>query len=235
MYDIIEKNKKNFINLVQFLRRYKMFLTDIDIENINDEVIKQVLFSTSTIEYEDADCLIIFGCHIKSLLDERMKLAINIFHTKKIGKILITGGIGVYGDFNESEYMKEMLLNNGIDENMILVENQSTTTEENITNSIEILKQGNLIENKRIVLVSNQAHLRRIGMEFKKQLKDINFEIIYEYPKTSLISLENVLKNSELRLMAMNEVKKIVRFIKDGIVDDESIDFNPKTNISERC
>ncbi len=64
--------KINFISLIQFLRRYKMFLTDIDIENINDEIIKQVLFSTSTIEYGDADCLIVFGCHIKSLLDERM-------------------------------------------------------------------------------------------------------------------------------------------------------------------
>ena len=198
-----------------------MFLTNIDIENINAEIIKQVLFSTSIVEYSKADCLIIFGCHIKALLDERIKLAINIFNTKKIGKIIITGGIGVHGDFNESEYMKEVLLNNGISENMILVEDKSTTTEENITNSIEILKQADLIENKRIVLVSNQAHLRRIGMEFKKQLKGINFEIIYEYPQISLISLENVLKNNELKLMATNEVKKIIKFIKQDIIDDE--------------
>lgn len=211
-----------------------MFLTNIDIENINDEIIKQVLFSTSTVEYSEADCLIVFGCHIKALLDERIKLAINILHTKKIGKIIITGGIGVHGDFNESEYMKEVLLNNGISEDMILVEDKSTTTEENITNSIEILKQDDLIENKRIVLVSNQAHLRRIGMEFKKQLKDVNFEIIYEYPQTSLISLENVLKNNELKLMATNEVKKIIKFIKQDIIDDELIVFDVKNNIAKK-
>lgn len=211
-----------------------MFLTNIDTENINDEIIKQVLFSTSIVEYSKADCLIIFGCHIKTLLDERIKLAINIFNTKKIGKIIITGGIGVHGDFNESEYMKEVLLNNGISENMILVENKSTTTEENITNSIEILKQADLIENKRIVLVSNQAHLRRIGMEFKKQLKGINFEIIYEYPQISLISLENVLKNNELKLMATNEVKKIIKFIKQDIIDDELIVFDVKDNIAKK-
>lgn len=211
-----------------------MFLTNIDIENINDEIIKQVLFSTSTVEYSEADCLIVFGCHIKALLDERIKLAINILHTKKIGKIIITGGIGVHGDFNESEYMKEVLLNNGISEDMILVEDKSTTTEENITNSIEILKQDDLIENKRIVLVSNQAHLRRIGMEFKKQLKDVNFEIVYEYPQTSLISLENVLKNNELKLMATNEVKKIIKFIKQDIIDDELIVFDVKNNIAKK-
>lgn len=211
-----------------------MFLTDINFENINDEIIKQVLFSTTTIEYLDVDCLIVFGCHIKALLDERIRLAINILHTKKIGKIIITGGIGVSGDFNESEYMKEMLLNNGISKDIILVEDKSTTTEENITNSIEILKQADLIENKRIVLVSNQAHLRRVGMEFKKQLKDVNFEIIYEYPQSSLISLENILKNNELKLMATNEVKKIVKFIKQGIIDDELIVFDVKDSIAKK-
>lgn len=63
-----------------------MFLTDIDIENINDDVIRRVLFNTSTIEYSEADCLVLFGCHIKSLLDERINLAINILHTKKLVK-----------------------------------------------------------------------------------------------------------------------------------------------------
>lgn len=146
----------------------------------------------------------------------------------------MTGGIGVHGGFNESEYMKEILLNNGISGNIILVEDKSTTTEENITNSIQILKQKNLIENKRIVLVSNQAHLRRIGMEFQKQLKNFAFEMIYEYPKLSLISLENVLKNDNLKRMATNEVKKIVGFIREGIIDDELIEFDIKGNLAKK-
>ena len=60
-------------------------------------------------------------------------------------------------------------------------------------------------------------------MELKKQLKGTNIEIIYEYPQTSIISLENVLENSELKSLAINEIKKIVRFIEDGIIDDELI------------
>ncbi len=211
-----------------------MLLTDIDTANITDEIIRQVLFSTPTTEYEESDCLIVFGCHIKPLLDERMQLAVNLLRTKRISKILITGGIGVHGDFNESEYMKEILLNNGISESMILVENQSTTTEENIINSIEILKKESLIENKRIVLVSSQAHLRRIGMEFKKLLQGVNFEMYYEYPEYSFISLANVLKSNELRTMATNEIKKIIRFIKDGIIDDESIGFDQKSSLTQK-
>lgn len=203
-----------------------MRLTEINTQNITDDIIKKVLFSTIKSEFLEADCLIIFGCHLKPLLDERLECAIKILKSKKIDTILLTGGIGVNGNFNESEYMKKALLNFGIAENKILVDDRSTTTEENIVNSIQILRDTNLINNKKIVLVSNQAHLRRIGMELKKQLNGDKFNIIYEYPENSIISFDNVKNDNDLRNLATNEVKKIIRFIEQGIVDDEEIDFN---------
>lgn len=203
-----------------------MRLTEINTQNITDDIIKKVLFSTIKSEFLEADCLIIFGCHLKPLLDERLECAIKILKSKKIDTILLTGGIGVNGNFNESEYMKKALLNFGIAENKILVDDRSTTTEENIVNSIQILRDTNLINNKKIVLVSNQAHLRRIGMELKKQLGGDKFDIIYEYPENSIISFDNVKNDNDLRNLATNEVKKIIRFIEQGIVDDEEIDFN---------
>ena len=202
-----------------------MRLTEINTQNITDDIIKKVLFSTIKSEFLEADCLIIFGCHLKPLLDERLECAIKILKSKKIDTILLTGGIGVNGNFNESEYMKKALLNFGIAENKILVDDRSTTTEENIVNSIQILRDTNL-NNKKIVLVSNQAHLRRIGMELKKQLNGDKFDIIYEYPENSIISFDNVKNDNDLRNLATNEVKKIIRFIEQGIVDDEEIDFN---------
>lgn len=202
-----------------------MRLTEINTQNITDDIIKKVLFSTIKSEFLEADCLIIFGCHLKPLLDERLECAIKILKSKKIDTILLTGGIGVNGNFNESEYMKKALLNFGIAENKILVDDRSTTTEENIVNSIQILRDTNLINNKKIVLVSNQAHLRRIGMELKKQLNGDKFDIIYEYPENSIISFDNVKNDNDLRNLATNEVKKIIRFIEQGIVDDEEIDF----------
>ena len=203
-----------------------MRLTEINTQNITDDIIKKVLFSTIKSEFLEADCLIIFGCHLKPLLNERLECAIKILKSKKIDTILLTGGIGVNGNFNESEYMKKALLNFGIAENKILVDDRSTTTEENIVNSIQILRDTNLINNKKIVLVSNQAHLRRIGMELKKQLNGDKFDIIYEYPENSIISFDNVKNDNDLRNLATNEVKKIIRFIEQGIVDDEEIDFN---------
>ena len=205
-----------------------MRLTEINTQNITDDIIKKVLFSIIKSKFLEADCLIIFGCHLKPLLDERLECAIKILKSKKIDTILLTGGIGVNGNFNESEYMKKALLNFGIAENKIVVDDKSTTTEENIVNSIQILRDNNLINNKKIVLVSNQAHLRRIGMELKKQLGGDKFDIIYEYPENSIISFDNVKNDNDLRNLATNEVKKIIRFIEQGIVDDEEIDFNLK-------
>ncbi len=122
--------------------------------------------------------------------------------------------------------MKKVLLNFGVVENKILVDDKSTATEENVINSIQILRDINLIDNKKIVLVSNQAHLRRIGMELKKQLKENNFDMIYEYPENSIISFDKIKNNNEWRSLAINEVKKIISFIEQGIVDDEEVDFN---------
>lgn len=63
-------------------------------------------------------------------------------------------------------------------------------------------------------------------MELKKQLAGDKFELIYEYPENSIISFNNVKNDNGLRNLVTNEVKKIIRFIEQGIVDDEEIDFN---------
>lgn len=62
-----------------------MRLTEINTQNITDDIIKKVLFSTIKSEFLEADCLIIFGCHLKPLLDERLECAIKILKSK--GKI----------------------------------------------------------------------------------------------------------------------------------------------------
>ena len=65
-------------------------------------------------------------------------LLLKILKEHDYGKIVLTGGIGVNGDFNESEYMKKFLVANNIDESKIIIENESTTTEENNINIMMI-------------------------------------------------------------------------------------------------
>lgn len=205
-----------------------MRLTEIDINNVNDKIIKDVLFTTSRVNYDEADVLIVFGCHIKSLLDERINEAYKIIKEKKFNKIILTGGVGVNGDFNEAEYMKDSLVSMGILPDRLILEDKSTTTEENVLNTIELLKRNDLLTNKRITLLSHEPHLRRIRMEFSHQLKNSNNEYIYEYPQ-NMITYEKVINNGKFRNVAVQEIRKIIRFINDGILDDEEVSVENNT------
>lgn len=203
-----------------------MKLSEINNQYITDDMIEMVLYHTPKLEWKECDCLIIFGCHIKQLLDERINCAIEILRTKEVKSVLLTGGIGSKGDFNEAQYMKEKLIMEGISKNKIMIEDQSRTTEENVVNSIEILKKNNLFQDKKIVAVSNQAHLRRIHLEFKKYIKNKHCYLLYEYPKQELVSFENVQKDYKLRDLAEKQVIKIVDYIKEGKLPDEDIEWD---------
>lgn len=203
-----------------------MKLSEINNQYITDDMIEMVLYHTPKLEWKECDCLIVFGCHIKQLLDERINCAIEILRTKEVKSVLLTGGIGSKGDFNEAQYMKEKLIMEGIPKNKIMIEDQSKTTKENVVNSIEILKKNNLFQDKKIVVVSNKAHLRRIHLEFKKYIKNEHCYLLYEYPKQELVSFENVQKDYKLRDLAEKQVIKIVDYIREGKLPDEDIEWD---------
>ena len=203
-----------------------MKLSEINNQYITDDMIEMVLYHTPKLEWNECDCLIIFGCHIKRLLDDRINCAIEILRTKKVEFVLLTGGIGSKGDFNEAQYMKEKLIMEGIPKNKIMIEDQSKTTKENVVNSIEILKKNNLFQDKKIVVVSNQAHLRRIHLEFKKYIKNEHCHLLYEYPKQELVFFENVQKDYKLQDLAKKQVIKIVDYIKEGKLPDEDTEWD---------
>ena len=127
------------------------------------------------------DYLIIYGCHKKNILNKRLNHALKIINDD-IDKIVLTGGIGLFGDYNESEYMKEYLLNKGIDKNKLILEDKSRTTKENNINVINML---NLNNNKsyNIKLVSNKFHLFRIKRQLKKLIYNKNINFYYEIVK----------------------------------------------------
>ena len=83
-----------------------------------------------------------------------------------------------------------------------------------------------MFQDKKIVVVSNQAHLRRIHLEFKKYIKNEHCHLLYEYPKQELVSFENVQKDYKLRDLAEKQVIKIVDYIKEGKLPDEDIEWD---------
>ena len=205
-----------------------MKVSFIDSNELNDDLIKKIFFNTEKEQYDYADYLIIYGCHVKTMLDERLNHALAIIKNKKVGKIVLTGGIGVNGNFNESEYMLNYLVNNGIDKSMIMVENKSTTTEENNINIMNMLNLKKITEPVNIVLVTQQLHLLRIIMHWNKILDNSNIKFYYDYVEDSNFSYENVIESVELKEILRKQVDKMKKFIDEGIYDDIDIDNNKK-------
>ena len=201
-----------------------MKLSEIDVKKIDNELIKKLFFNVKKEEYNHADYLIIYGCHLKPLLDERLKHALDIINKCDVKKIVLTGGVGVHGDFNESEYMYNYLIENGIDKDSILIENKSTTTEENNINILNMLNMNGITEKTNVVLVTQELHMIRLMIHWKKILNNPNIIFYYDYMYESIISYDNVIKNEEFLKIVYGQVQKIVEYVNNGTYVDMEIE-----------
>ena len=120
----------------------------------------------------DKDFIIILGCQIKEdgtllpLLKSRVDKALEFANTQKekTGKEIIfvpSGGKGNDEIISEAEAMRNYLLENGINQDHILIEKKSKNTFENIKFSNEIIKDHHDSEN--IAFSTSNYHVFRVG------------------------------------------------------------------------
>ena len=118
------------------------------------------------------DFIVILGCKMKkdgtltNLLKGRVDRAIEFRNMQKehTGKDLIfvpSGGQGNDESIPEAQAMKNYLLENGIKENEILIENKSKNTFENIKFSNQLIKEK--LENAKIAFSTTNYHVYRAG------------------------------------------------------------------------
>lgn len=122
-----------------------------------------------------AEYVIVLGAKVKpggvpSLsLKNRLEEAVKYLNKYPHVKVIVSGGQGADEDRTEASVMLKYLQDNGIDTNRILVEDQSTSTYENLLFSKELLPTGT----KRITIVSNDFHLKRA----KYLAESLDFEV----------------------------------------------------------
>lgn len=119
--------------------------------------------------------LLVLGCRIREnrpsrMLKNRLDKALDILNKQQELKCVVSGGQGTDELYCESFIMKKYLINNGISENRIFEENQSTNTFTNLKNSKIVIEKNNL--NKNIIIISDSFHLFRSYVYSKKL--DIN-------------------------------------------------------------
>ena len=99
---------------------------------------------------------------------DRIWVAIQLFHQGKLDYLLLTGKNGDLSDkgLDESNQLKQILIQNGIPEDKILVDSESLNTYQNALNSKVILDSLNF---KSVLLITSALHMKRAYAVFVKQ------------------------------------------------------------------
>lgn len=116
------------------------------------------------------DMMMIFGCQVRKdgpsiLLRDRLDTALDYLEDHPDLPVLVTGGKGDDEHVSEARAMRDYLVEHGIDESRIAMEDQSRNTRQNLIFSKDVLRgQGKEPGQLHILAVSNGFHLARIGM-----------------------------------------------------------------------
>lgn len=110
-----------------------------------------------------ADIAVILGSKVNEngtlseRLEKRLETGIELYQKHRIKKILVSGGLGKEG-FYEGSKMKEFLINNGVPDSLILVDNDGNNTRLTVENTLKFQKEYKF---KSIIVVSQYFHVTR--------------------------------------------------------------------------
>ena len=112
---------------------------------------------------QHADYLIVLGCQVNGtepsrMLRQRLDAAAAYLCTNADTHCIVTGGKGDGENLSEAQCMYNYLVAAGIDPSRITMEDQATSTMENLRYSMEFLEPD-----AEIAIVSNEFHLYRAG------------------------------------------------------------------------
>ncbi|MDI9871901.1 YdcF family protein [Flectobacillus roseus] len=104
-------------------------------------------------------------------LEKRMECGLSLYHSGRVKKILVSGGLGKEG-FYEGDKMKEYLIKNNVPDSVIILDNLGNNTLATVNNTLKLQDSLNF---QSIIVVSQYFHLTRTKMLFrKKHFEDVS-------------------------------------------------------------
>lgn len=111
--------------------------------------------------------VVVLGSQVKGTepsldLLQRINAAADYLKANPQAKCIVSGGQGKNEQVTEASVMQRYLVSSGIDASRIFMEDTSTTTQENLANSLKIIEQKSL--SKNIAIVTDEYHQFRAGV-----------------------------------------------------------------------
>lgn len=125
----------------------------------------------------DPRVMIILGCKVEpwgpsTLLRDRLDKALDCLEERPDMTVVVSGGQGPDEHVSEARCMADYLIDHGVAEEQILLEDASHNTVQNLQNSIVLLAEQGYDTSDEVVIVSNGFHLARVRMLWKRVAGD---------------------------------------------------------------
>lgn len=133
-------------------------------------IIEGIIVTCPKKNTENSDYILVLGAGLRNGTEPSLTLAYRLDAAKECidsyknsGKIVVSGGKGSDEKLAESEAMKKYLVQHGISEDRILIENKSSTTSENFKFSKDIIESdsGRSIDEVNVKIVTTGFHAFR--------------------------------------------------------------------------
>ena len=113
-----------------------------------------------------SDCIIVLGAAVHGdipspIFEERLRHAVDLHRNGLARKVILTGGTGVANAHSESAVGSVFVRSHGIPQSDILTEKRSHTTQRNLAEALELMKQHRL---RTAIIVSDPGHMKRAMM-----------------------------------------------------------------------
>lgn len=117
----------------------------------------------------EAQVMVILGCQVKPwgpsiLLRDRLDKALDYWQDNPDIVIVVSGAQGPDEPVSEAQAMHDYLVEHGVDSAQIILEDQSYSTIQNLTYSMERLNELGYDTSAGVAVVSNGFHLTRVRM-----------------------------------------------------------------------
>lgn len=119
--------------------------------------------------------VVVLGCQIYDdrpslMLEARLNIALEILENNPKTECVVCGGMGKDEQYTEAEVMKKYLVNQGIMEDRIYLEDQSVNTIQNIEYAKQVINANHL--SREVIIVTSDYHsYRSVGYAKKNGLE----------------------------------------------------------------
>lgn len=164
------------------------------------------------------DCIgIVFGGDRRN---QRAEAALDLYDDGCLNKILVSGGYGVISRARhetEAKIAHDFLINYGVLDRDILIEDRAKNTRENVAFSHAILRSSGYTDNTAYVIITSDFHIKRAVGLFCAALKEAAYPIVYwQTAEDRELNLHNWRNTPEGRFWIVKEYLRLHQYLATG-------------------